>query len=187
MMEEKTWLDFVIAIGSISTPILVLFLTALGWKLRSSMERKIDLDNKLRDDRIKIYNQILEPYIILLMSDAAWGNDKKYKNLDKVDFATSKMLSLEYRELSFKLALMAPDSLVKSYNDLMQHFFSLSEETVLSNMDRYKILVKLLGAFLIEIRKSMGNESTKLDYWDMCDFWMTDARKLRNGTLVIND
>jgi hypothetical protein len=33
----------------------------------------------------------------------------------------------------------------------------------------------------------MGNESTKLDYWDMCDFWMTDARKLRNGTLVIND
>ena len=58
-MVEKTWLDYVIAIGSISTPILVLFLTAVGWKVRTSLERKIALENKLHDDRIKIYNQIL--------------------------------------------------------------------------------------------------------------------------------
>jgi hypothetical protein len=184
MMEEKTWLDYAVAIGSISTPLFVLFLSAVGWKLKTSTERKIELENKLRDDRIKVYNQILEPFIILLTSDAAWQRDKKYKNIDKVDYATSKMLSLEYRELSFRLVLMAPDSLVKSYNTLMQHFFNSSEK---SSLDGYKEMVRLLGTFLIEIRKSMGNESTKLDHWDMCEFWMTDARKLKDGTLVLNE
>lgn len=58
-MEEKTWLDYAVAFGSISTPLLVLLLTAIGWKLKNSAERKIELENKLREDRIKIYNQIL--------------------------------------------------------------------------------------------------------------------------------
>jgi len=47
----------VVAIGSISTPILVLVLTALGWKARTSIKRRIELENKLRDDRIEIYGR----------------------------------------------------------------------------------------------------------------------------------
>ena len=82
-MEEKHWLDVVIAIGSIATPVLVLVLTALGWKARTSIERRIELENQLRDDRIEIYNQILEPFIILLMSEAAWVSDKRNRNRDK--------------------------------------------------------------------------------------------------------
>ncbi|MGQ0442507.1 MAG: hypothetical protein ACT4OH_03535 [Methylophilaceae bacterium] len=184
-MESKTWIDYAVAIGSISTPLLVLLLTAVGWKARTSIERKIELENKLRDDRIKIYNQILEPFIIILMNDDAWKKDKKYKNMDKIAYATSIMLSLEYREASFRLALMAPDSLVKSYNELMQSFFNSDEDSGKDKLKGYKTLVKLLGTFLIEIRKSMGNVSTKLDHWDMCEFWMTDARKLKNGTLIV--
>jgi len=53
-MEEKDWVDYLVAIGSIATPILVLVLTAVGWKARSSIERKIELENKLRDERIEI-------------------------------------------------------------------------------------------------------------------------------------
>lgn len=180
-MADKSTLDYVIAIGSISTPILILILTAIGWKLKASTERRLELENKLRDDRIKVYNQILEHFIIILMSDAAWQADKKYKNVDKIDFATSKMLSLEYRESSFRLALMAPDSLVKSYNNLMQHFFN-SVGNVGAN--GHIVMLELLGKLLIEIRKSMGNESTKLNHWDMCEFWMSDARKLKDGTLT---
>ena len=180
-MADKSTLDYIIAIGSISTPILILILTAIGWKLKASTERRLELENKLRDDRIKVYNQILEPFIIILMSDAAWQVDKKYKNLDKIAFATSKMLSLEYRESSFRLALMAPDSLVKSYNNLMQHFFSSAEK---ADANGHVVMLELLGKLLIEIRKSMGNESTKLNHWDMCEFWMSDARKLKNGTLT---
>src|SRR3546814_418259 len=103
MMEEKSWIDYVTAIGTIATPILILVLTGVGWKIRTSFERKLDLENKLRDDRIAIYNKILEPFIIFLMTDAAWKADQKHKNLNKDQYATSKLLSLEYKELSFKL------------------------------------------------------------------------------------
>ena len=183
-MEEKHWLDVVIAIGSIATPVLVLVLTALGWKARTSIERRIELENKLQDDRIEIYNQILEPLIILLMSEEAWVSDKRNRNRDKNDFATSKMLSLDYRRLGFKLSLMAPDDLVRSYNDLMQYFYNMGEnQSHHTNHSNVEILT-LLGNFLVQIRKSMGNEATKLNHWDMCEWWMSDARKLKNESKV---
>ena len=65
-METKTWLDYVTAIGSMATPILVLLLTAVGWKIRTKLQRRLDLEDKLRSDRIEIYNEILEPFILLL-------------------------------------------------------------------------------------------------------------------------
>jgi len=181
-MEDKHGIDYVVAIGSIATPILVLVLTAVGWKARASVERRIELENKLRDDRIEIYNQILEPFVILLMSDAAWESDKRNKNKDKNDIATNKMLTLEYRRLGLKLSLMAPDTVVKAYNNLMQSLYGM-EESQAHKKDSFLIdMLELLGTFLVEIRKSMGNEATKLDHWDMCEWWMKDARKLKNGT-----
>ena len=183
-MEENHWLDVVIAIGSIATPVLVLVLTALGWKARKSIERRIELENQLRDDRIEIYNQILEPFIILLMSEAAWVSDKRNKNKDKNDLATSKMLSLDYRRLGFKLSLMAPDDLVRSYNDLMQYFYNMGENQPHHTNHAKVEMFTLLGNFLIQIRKSMGNEATKLNHWDMCEWWMSDARKLKNEIKV---
>ncbi|MBT41593.1 MAG: hypothetical protein CMF12_03615 [Idiomarina sp.] len=181
-MEEKHWIDYMVAIGSIATPILVLVLTAVGWKARSSVERRIELENKLRDDRIEIYNQILEPFVILLMSDAAWKSDKRNKNKDKNEIATNKMLTLEYRRLGFKLSLMAPDPVVKAYNDLMQYLYSMEETQADKKKSFLTDMLKLLGTFLVEIRKSMGNEATKLDHWDMCEWWMSDARKLKSVT-----
>jgi hypothetical protein len=70
-MEEKTWLDYLTAIGSVATPVLVLILTGIGWRFRQRVERRLALEEKLREDRIAIYNDILEPFIILLTSDAA--------------------------------------------------------------------------------------------------------------------
>jgi hypothetical protein len=181
-MADKDWIDYVVAIGSIATPIFVLFLTAVGWRARSSIERRLELENKLRDDRIDIYNQILEPFVILLMSDAAWNSDKKNKNKDKADFATSKMLTLEYRRLGFKLALMAPDPVVRAYNNLMQYLMNIEETQADKSESFLSDNILLLGTFLVEIRKSMGNETTTLDHWDMCEWWMSDTRKLKEKT-----
>lgn len=58
-MVDKTWLDYAVAFGSIATPVLVVLLTAIGRRARTSIERRLELENKLRDDRIEIYNQIL--------------------------------------------------------------------------------------------------------------------------------
>jgi hypothetical protein len=35
-MSGKTWLDYVTAFGSVATPILVLLLGGVGWRIRSS-------------------------------------------------------------------------------------------------------------------------------------------------------
>lgn len=179
-MPEKDWLDYVVAIGSIATPIFVLALTAVGWKFRSSVERKMELDNQLREDRIEIYNQILEPFVILLMSEAAWAKDKRNKNKNKNDFAANEMLTLNYRRLGFRLSLLAPDPVVLAYNNLMQYFYNMGDNPP-NDPDHgfLKDVLKLLGTFLVEIRKSMGNEATKLDHWDMCEWWMKDARTLK--------
>jgi len=180
-MEEKTWIDYLTAIGSVATPLLVLVLSAVGWKFKSSIERKAELENRLRDDRIEIYNQILEPFIILLMADAAWAQDKKNKNKDKNELAVSKMLTLDYRKLGFKLSLMGSDAVVKSYNDLMQYFYNMEENKSAESLNFIKEMLILLGTFLLEIRRSMGNEATKLDHWDMCEWWMSDTRKVKSS------
>jgi len=180
MVVEKHWLDFVTAFGSIATPIIVLIISTIGWKIKNNIERKIDLENKLRDDRIEIYNKILEPFIILLMTDAAWESDKNNKGKDKNTVGANTMLTLEYRRHGFKLALMADDSVVKSYNNLMQYFYHMGESNP-EETDFLKDMMELLGNFLIQIRKSMGNEATELDFWDMCEWWMSDTRKVKSG------
>lgn len=181
-MEEKTWVDYLTAIGSVATPLLVIILSAIGWRFKSSVERKIDLENRLRDDRIDIYNQILEPFIILLMSEVAWAQDKKNKNINKNELAISKMLTLDYKKLGFKLSLMGSDPVVKSYNNLMQYFYNMGENKSTESENFLKEMLELLGTFLLEIRKNMGNESTSLDHWDMCEWWMSDTRKVKNGS-----
>lgn len=177
-MEEKSWIDYIVATATVFTPILILIFSAIGWKYRQSIERKSRLEDKLRDDRIEIYNQILEPFIILLMSDAAWSSDSKNKNKDKFKIASSKMLSLEYRKTSFKLSLIGSDSVVRSFNDLMQYFYEQGADAPASPQN-VKEMVSLLGKFLLEIRKSMGNESTKIDNWGMLEWFISDARSYR--------
>ena len=180
-MEEKGWLEYLTAFGTISTPVLVGIVGAVVWKYRQSMERRIRLEAQLRDDRIEVYNQILEPFILLLMSDEAWASDPKNKKRDKFKTAQTKMLSLEYRKTSFRLSLIGSDSVVAAYANLMQHFYNATVPSSSSSMDIQKI-VSLLGNFLLEIRKSMGNESTKIDSWGMLEWFLSDARKFRDSS-----
>ncbi|MBG6079829.1 hypothetical protein [Rubrivivax gelatinosus] len=177
-MVEKRWLDYLTAVGSVATPIFVLILTAVGWKLRQSVERERELEDKLREDRINTYNLILEPFIILFMTDAAWAMDKANRGKDKGEIATAKMLSLEYRKYAFKLSLVGSDAVVIAYNDLMQFFYSHGEIAAPTE-EILKKVMSLLGAFLLEIRRSMGNETTKLSNWQMLEWFMQDARKWR--------
>lgn len=177
-MDDKTWLDYLTAIGTISTPILVTIVGGIVWKYRQSIERKIRLEEQLRDDRIETYNQILEPFIVIFMSDEAWKSNSRNKKKDKFQVAMSQMLSLEYRKTSFRLSLVGSDSVVISYNNLIQYFFEKSD-TSSSSPSEAREMISLLGSFLLEIRKSMGNEATKIDNWGMLEWFITDARKYR--------
>lgn len=178
---EPTWLDYLSAIGAVATPLLVIGLTAIGWRIRHDLERRSDLEAKLRDDRITAYNQILEPFIILLMTDAAWKSDPKNKGKNKEQLAMQTMLSLDYRRHAFKMSLVGGDDVVRAYNNLMQHVFHLTDDAGVEGAPGPdpRALIGLLGAFLLEIRRSMGNEKTGLDKWDMLEWFLTDAKKMR--------
>jgi hypothetical protein len=161
---------------------LVLLLTAVGWKIRRGLERRLGLEEKLRDDRLEVYNQILEPFVVLLMTDAAWAADPKTRKKDKVLVATQSMLSLEYKQNAFKLSLFGGDEVVRAYNNLMQYFFERADYSESATESDVKEMAGLLGAFLLEIRRSVGNETTALDRWEMLEWFMTDARRFRTGT-----
>ena len=141
----------------------------------------MQLEEKLRTDRIEIYNQILEPFIMLLTPDEGWSSDKRNRGKNKADSAKSRLLSLEYRKSAFKLSLLGSDPVVSSYNDLMQHFYSQAENDQSLSDDQARETLTLLGSFLLEIRRSMGNENTQIDNWDMIEWFITDARKIRSG------
>lgn len=179
VMVDKDWIDYIVAIGTVATPVLVLILTGVGWKYRQSMERRLQLEEKLRSDRIEIYNQILEPFIMLLMSEEAWSSDKRNRGKNKNELAIVRMLSLDYRKIAFQLSLLGSDPVVSSYNDLMQHFYSQAENEQSLSDDQARETLTLLGSFLLEIRRSMGNENTHIDNWAMIEWFITDARKLR--------
>jgi hypothetical protein len=177
-MSEATWLDYITAFGAATTPLLVLILTGIGWRLRTRTERQIALEDKLREDRIGTYNAILKPFIILLTTDAAWQSDPKNQGRDKNETAIRTLLSLEYREQGFRLSLVGSDAVVRSYNNLLQYFYQRGENSSATEAE-VREMMSLLGQFLLEIRRSMGNETTKMSNWEMLEWFMTEARKYR--------
>lgn len=179
--EAVTWLDYLTAFGAVATPIMVLILTAIGWGLRSKIERQHELEDKLREDRINTYNTILEPFVIMLTSDAAWESDPKNKKRDKNSVGSQKMLSLEYRRAAFKMTLVAPDPVVQAHNRMMQFFYEMGHQKIEPDLSGVKGMLEHLGEFLLEIRKSMGNEATTLHGWNMIEWMMSEAEKIRKS------
>jgi hypothetical protein len=175
-----TWLSYLAAFGAIATPILVAILGGIGWRIRSRIEHQISLEQKLREDRISIYNEILDPFMVMLMSDEAWKSDPKNKNRDKTALGARQALSLDYRKTAFRLALLGSDGVVRSYNELMQYFFSSAERE--ANDGTARAMLARIGDLLLEIRRSMGNADTELDRWAMLEWFINDARRYRNET-----
>ncbi|WP_316348921.1 hypothetical protein [Desulfuromonas acetoxidans] len=112
---EKDLLDTISAIATLVTPFLLLGLGGLGWiiqnKIQSSQSKDLakdtrirELEDKLREDRIKTYNAILEPFFLLFTSEEAFSKDPKFKNKNKNDLAMAKMLGFypEFTDTSKK-------------------------------------------------------------------------------------
>jgi hypothetical protein len=181
-MNEPTWLDYLnafsSAIGNIATPIVVALLTYFIWKWQTRAQRRQELEDKLRDDRISIYNDLLAPFVIHFMPEGAWRSDPKNKNKNKSEVFARMLLSLEYRQTGFRLSLIGSDAVIRSYNDLMQYFYQRPPQPA-PHLSDVKAMVSLLGTLLLEIRRSMGNEATKLDNWSMLEWFITDARQVR--------
>lgn len=140
------------------------------------------MEDKLREDRIGTYNKILEPFILLFMSEFAWRRDPENKEVDKNAIAIDKMLSLDYRSVSFRLSLVGSDPVVRAYNNLMQCYFEFGALGSGAGPKEGEKIMSMVAQLLLEIRRSMGNETTKLDHWDMLEWFIKDVRQHRSKT-----
>lgn len=187
----KDLLDTISAIATLVTPVLLIILGGIGWLIKNRIEasqakqgsqalRIRELEDKLREDRIATYNSLLEPFFLIFTSEAAFALDPKFKHKNRNDIAVAKMLSVEYRQIGFRLSLVANDSVVRAYNKLMQFFYH-SEQDPRPIKEKTQDWIALMGTLLLEIRKSMGNESSALDRWEMIEWFMTDAPKIKEN------
>lgn len=183
-MNQATTADWITAIAALITPILVSILTGIGWMIQKRLEQartqqkqQYEQQEKLHADRLKIYDQILEPFIILFTKDEAF-EDKRFKQKTKMEIVQGKMLSLEYKQASFKLCLFADDSVLRAFNELMQHVFSLTGQET-SKEAGFRLL-GLFGEFLLQIRKGVGNHTSSLTNLEMLEWFVTDIRKYKD-------
>ncbi|GAG88773.1 unnamed protein product, partial [marine sediment metagenome] len=93
-------------------PSLLLVLGGIiTWLLKSRVEELRATEERLREERRKIYNQILDPYIRLF-------SDLKGKGQE---YALKKITSYEYKKTAFELNLFGSDEVVLAYNNLIFH------------------------------------------------------------------
>jgi hypothetical protein len=160
----------------LNTVILAFLTAALAYitgKSTSATHRLHELEDKLREDRVSVYNEIVESYLILFIPLSAWQSDPKNIGKDKSEVAQQRLMSLQYRKTVFKMSLIGADKVINAYNSLMKSFHP-TPPTESDFADK-------LGTLLLEIRKSMGNETTSLSNWDVlsCLLPAEEANKYR--------
>lgn len=147
-------------------PLLMVIGGILTWLIKSRTDELRATEAQLRDERQKIYSDILDPIIRLFSNIGEKGEAQ----------ATKQILSYDYRKTGFDLILLGSDEVVKSYNALMQYLYKTSAEG--QSPDSLETL-NLWGCVLLEIRKSLGNKKTKLNQVDMLSFMIKDISKLQ--------
>ena len=174
-MPFENWLEItrltITLIASVAIPIVIFI---IGNRITNVRQ----LEEKLRNDRIEIYNEILEPFLLIFSTEAIIQGSLKYKNEKAktgVELATKKLLTLEYQAYAFKLSLIGSDDVVRAYNNLMQAFYHLNENTHESpNSGTH--LIMYMAVLLLEVRKSLGNDTTKLHALEMLEWKIKDMR-----------
>lgn len=188
-MQGSTVLQWIAAIGAILTPILLAVLSAVGWMIKQKVgttrerelqagERASRLETDLREDRLAVYMEILEPFVLVFTKDQGFLGDKAYRGKTKDQVVLELMLSVPYRQAAFRMSLFASDDVLMAYSRLMQFFYGRGEAAE-STPNQTLEMVHLLGAFLLAVRRGVGNERTGIDSFGMLEWLVTDMADYR--------
>jgi len=145
-------------------PVLTLAAGAVGWFLKSKIEAARAVEDRLRQDRIKVYAEILEPVL-------APFTESDFKARHVAQRPSPTVL----KKAGFQLALMGSDPVVTAWNTLMRHLYKADPNDNAAG----SASLKLLGHLLLEIRRSIGNQRTRLDDWDMLTWLLKDIESHR--------
>mgnify|MGYP005866673745 CR=1 FL=1 len=141
--------DYLIALGP---TLLVILGGVISWRIKHQAEQLKAIEEKLREERRKVYEEILEPYIQIFADTGTQGLNK----------ATKKITSFNYKKSAISIALFGSDEVIKSWNEMMQHCYQHAEED-----DSGKAMLKHFANFMLEVRKSLGNKETELEPYEL--------------------
>jgi hypothetical protein len=145
----------------VAVPVVSAIVGVLVWYVQSRIEAVRAERRRLQDERRKIYIAILEPYIRVL------AGIKKPTETSK---AMKRMLSFEYRKVSYELNLMGSDEVIRANNAFMQLAYSAGEKPITA-----EAWIKCWGGLLLAIRKDLGARKTELSTVEMLESQLTDA------------
>ncbi|MCJ7812649.1 hypothetical protein MUP95_04930 [bacterium] len=140
----------------------------ISWFIKSRVEELQAIEEKLREDRRKIYLQILDPYI-KLFSDISQTNMAQQ---------VKRIKSYDYKKAAFELNIFGSDNVIAAYNNLMTHIFQAEA----SGKQDPNEMFDLWGKLLLEIRKSLGNKKTNLNSIDMLRGMIKDIDNLKSAS-----
>jgi hypothetical protein len=150
-------------------PIAVFFLGSgiLGAIITIVLENRYkklnSIEEKLREDRRKIYFDLLEPFVKLF--------NKETNKEEAVAYLSSE----KYRRTSFEVTLIGSDEVVAAYGDLMQETFKQGKEPSHQNYNNgLNPMIVLLANLLLQLRKDLEHKNTKLTKKDMLRHMITD-------------
>lgn len=137
----------------------------VGLLIQNRIQKLRSIEEKLREERREVYAELLMPFIQIFTTP---------KEPEKV---MEHVKSLEYKKISFELTLLGSDEVIRAYGNLMHHIYHHSSGNGASQQNVSE-LMKLWGKLLLEIRKSLGNDKTKLTEKDMLRHIITDIDRL---------
>ena len=153
--------------------ILLAIWTAVGagiiglivWYVRIRHETNQRENERVYDERRKIYLQIIEPTIHI------FANAENPSAMKKVE---EQITSLEHRRAMFELNLMGSDDVVRAMNVFMQHAFHSTGDSV--------GLIAKWSELLLAIRKDLGNKRTSIKPVEMLRSQITDIDKYMDSS-----
>lgn len=140
-----------------------------------------ETEEKLRQNRIEIYYKVLEPFFLIFSTTAIIqhsGKTRKAKEQTGVELATEKLLTLDYQNYCFQLSLFGSETVVKAFNNLLQAYYNPPDGHSETSEWGFE-LMNQTAKLMIEIRKSLGNEGTKLDGLEILEWKIKDIRKYK--------
>ena len=154
---------------AIITGVVVWFATSK--MMQYSREREQFLERQR-----KVYFDLLDPQIKMFTA-IQLENAKKQKEIDCI---IKEMKSYEGRKRQFELNLIGSDDVVRANNKYWQHLYKTeqNQNKGIANEDSFET-IRLFGDILVEVRKSLGNNNTKLSSTEMLEFLIKDTSILR--------
>lgn len=152
----------------ILTPILLTVGGIISWVIKSKREEFIAQEEKARDFKIKTYETLLEPFI----GAFTFTITEKEKEINKLK-------TIAYKHAAFNLMTFGSDSVITSYNKLMQAFYSVKSEDFNSKNGYAVYMLKKFSDFLLEIRRDVYSKKTKLMRSNLIEFMITDIENHR--------